>query len=475
MNKKFSLLATMLVAALGLSSCSSDELEDVNEVAYAQAEAGIKAKLAGQTRANKAPLKKPEIEKISYTWEYPVDIIKEFPEWETPQGVCKNFVYYSNGEPFDLVMLYSNGGYRHQLGIYWYDENGDCHEETFWNELDENSKTWYNANGQKSDIISRKSDDAGAYRIQLPKGTKFGFYQESYKQTSNNVWDIVTEAIRLDPPAGPTVPCPYKFYSESVKNWNYKFTQTGQLMTTELNGWTIVGFEDISLTYPSCDKDYNDCVFAINPIQATEADPTPSIVDGSVETNLSVAKDKDGNDKVKLSLHVRAITDVEIVIPIVDEALADDFAIVAKHDIEYTYSEKMVINNQTVTLNYSTTPEGYLKITTNGINKDVIEYCKNTYADGLTFECNLEYGKFDLKAQPTIKFTDNPTFYITSCVTNSPEANDIEVVWNDNTVIGVDELKFQTTGGSLEYDHKVYSPLSLEELGKLGWLTPKKG
>lgn len=472
MTKKFTFFATMLIAALGFNSCASDEQagDVADELAYAQAEAGIKTKLSAKTRANTTPLETPDIEKISYEWQYPVDIINEFPEFVTPEGVCKNFVYYSNGEPFDLVMLYSNGGYRHKLGIYWYDEDGDCHEKLFWNELDETYHTWYNANGSKSDVISRKSDNAGAYRIQLPKGTKFGFFQESHKQVANDVWELVTEGVRLDPPAGPVVPCPYKFYSESLKNWNYKFTNTGQLMTTELNGWSIVGFEDISLTYPSCDKDYNDCVFAINPIQATEPDPEPSVVDGSVETNLSVAKDKDGNDKVKLSLHVRAITDVEIVLPICDQALADDFNIVAKHDVEYVYSEEMVINDQTVKLNYSITPEGYLKITTKGVNADVIEYCKNTYADGLTFECNLEYGQFDLKAKPTIKFTSNPTFYITSCVTNSPEANDIEVVWDDDTVIGVDDLNFQTTGGTLDYDHKVYSPLDLDELQKRGWL-----
>lgn len=472
MTNKVKLFAAMMVAALGFSSCANDDVAEMQQAESASAEVAIKAKLGGKMHVNKAPAKDgPSIEKIPYTWENNVDIIKSFPEFVTPEGVYHNFVYYSNGEPFDLVMLYSNGGYRHRLGIYWYDEDGETHEQEFWNELkDETYNTWYNANGSKSDVISRKSDDASAYTVQLPAGTKFGFFIVSDKQTSNDVWEPVTEGVRLDPPAGPIVPCPYKFYSEYAKNWNYKFTQAGQAMTTEINGWTIVGFEDISLTWPSCDKDYNDCVFAINPAQPTEPDPEPSVVDGSVETNLSVSETKDGTDKVKLSVHVRAVTDVEIVLPIKDQALADDFNIVAKHDVEYKYAEDMEIAGQIVKLNYSLTPEGYLRITTEGINQQVLDYCKATYADGLTFECNLFYGKFDLESEPTITFTQKPTFYITSCVTNSDEATDIPVAWDDATVVEVDALDFTTNGGELEYDHQVYSPLDLEKLKELGWI-----
>lgn len=43
-------------------------------------------------------------------------------------------------------MLYSNGGYRHQMGIYWYDADGDCHEMDVWDEFEEMVKrptTWY--------------------------------------------------------------------------------------------------------------------------------------------------------------------------------------------------------------------------------------------------------------------------------------------------------------------------------------------
>lgn len=474
MMKKSIFTLAMLAAVFGFSSCSKDE--EVNggqnndtankEMALAKSEIASRLSRAGLLET--PPTVTPVINKESYHWDNAVDIINTFPEFKTPEGVYHNFVYYSTGEPFDIVMLYSNGGYRHKCGIYWYDENGDCHEQLFWNELDETSKTWYNANGSDSKILSRKSDEAGAYKVQLPKGTKFSFYQESYKATENG-WELVTEGVRLDPPAGPVVPCPYKFYTEYAKNWNYQFTKQGQAMTTVINGWTIVGFEDISLTWPSCDKDFNDCVFAINPAQPTEPDPEPEIVEGSVETNLSVSEENN-TAKVKLSVHVRAVTDVEIIIPVVDEVLADDFAIVAKHDIEYAYAQELNINGNIVKLNYSLTPENYLKITTSGINDEVIQYCKQTYADGLTFECNLFYGKFDPKATPSITFTKSPVFYITSCVTNSPEATDSEIKWLDTKAANIEALNFESTGGEFIYDHKVYSLYTTDELKEKGMM-----
>lgn len=483
MRKQLTIIAAAFLAAIGFNSCSSDyddektnggNSSDNNEtiiediVAERAAKSAIEARFTSVTSMSSAPLIGPTIKQVPYTWENDVDIIERFPEFVKPEGVYHNFVYYSTGEPFTVVMLYSNGGYRHRCGIYWYDEDGECHEQEFWNELDETFRTWYNANGSKTDIISRQSDQAGAYTIQLPKGTKFGFYQQSFWQSSNDVWDPVTIKATVDPKTGEQS-YPYKFYTEYVKNWNYPLTGEGQAMSTDINGWTIVGFEDVSLTYPSCDTDYNDCVFAINPVQNTNAAPEPEIIDGSVETNLSVSEEN-GEDKVKFSLHVRAVTDVEVIIPVVDEALADDFAIVAKHDKEYAYAEQLTIAGQPVTLSYSTTSEGYLKITTQGINQQVIDYCNSTYADGLTFECNLFFSKFYLQGSPTITFTHQPTFYITSCVTDSPEAEDIEVVWADKTAKNISALDFQTTGGALDYAHKVYSLYSEEELKKMGWI-----
>lgn len=468
---------TAAAAILPFAACTNDFEEmaepSPDEVAASVIE-NIGSRVSRSAKVKGDPAVGAEVTPISYTWTNPLAVLDIFPEFVTPQGIYDNFLFVSNGEPFDLVMLYSNGGYRHQMGIYWYDADGDCHEMDVWDEFEEMAKrpqTWYNANGAKSDVLSRLSDDAGAYRIQLPKGTKFGFYTHSLK--NDNERSEVVESVRLDPPAGPIVDCIYKFYSEAAKNWNYNLLNHDgnlacQAMCTNVDDWSLVGFEDISLTWPSCDKDFNDCVFALSPRQDIDGHPNTEKVDGSVETNLSVA-DKGTYDQVKLSMHVRANTDVKVVLPIADQVLADDFAIVAKHDIDFSYSEPIKIDDQTVELIYSLTDKGYLQIETKGITQEVLDYCNNHYADGLTFECNLGYGKFALVDKPTISFTNEPRFYLTTCVNNSPVAKDYEVEWPEaGAPIFVDPMV--VWGDALNYSRRYYSMSTLEALQALGWL-----
>lgn len=468
---------TAAAALVSFAACTSDLEDPANQTPENIAESvvdNIASRVNKCARIKGAPAETPQITKISYNWTSPLEVLDIFPEFVTPEGIYDNFLFVSNGEPFDLVMLYSNGGYRHQMGIYWYDEDGDCHEMDIWDEFEEMAKTpqtWYNANGAKSDILSRLSDEAGAYTIQLPKGTKFGFYNHSLKNDGKK--SEIVEGVRLDPPAGPIVDCIYKFYSEAEKNWNYNLLNNAgklacQAMCTNVDDWTLIGFEDISLTWPSCDKDFNDCVFAINPCQIIDGQPVTEKVEGSVETNLSVAG-KGSYDQVKLSMHVRANTDVKVVLPIADPILADDFAIVAKHDIEASYSEAIEIADQTVELVYSVTEKGYLQIETKGINQQVLDYCNNHYADGLTFECNLGYGKFALESAPTISFTNEPSYYVTSCVNNSPEATDYEVTWPEaGSPIFVDPMV--VWGEPLNYTRRYYSTSTLEDLQSKGWL-----
>lgn len=474
--KKYFYLLAVVTGMVTLASCTNDDLAEEaqateKEVQSEVLEAAIQTRARGAMKVKGTPAETPQVERISYKWEYSVDIFEHFPEFITPEGYYDNFLYVSNGEPFELVMLYSNGGYRHDMGLYWYDEDGDCHEKHLWQETDdEKARTWVNFNGTKNTerMISRVSDDAGAYRIQLPKGTKFGFYCHS---TLNG--NEVKEGIRTPLPYGPIVDYTYKFYTETQKNWSYmvaeydKYAENGktttQAMCTNINGWTIVGFEDMSITYPSCDRDYNDCVFAMNPCQPIDGEPVSEKVDGSVETNLSVA-DKGTYDQVKLSIHVRANTDVSVVLPIADPILADDFAIAAKHDIEASYSEPLTIAGKTVKLIYSITAEGYLKIETQGITQEILDYCNATYADGLTFECNLAYGKFNLEDTPTISFTKEPYVYVTTCANGIAEANDYEVIWKDTKQVATD-LPLDP-----KYIHRYYSGYTLEELKTLGFL-----
>lgn len=112
-----------------------------------------------------------------------------------------------------------------------------------------------------------------------------------------------------------------------------------------------------------------------------------------VEVNLSVNEPtKDDLLASHLSIHVRYATDVEVWLPIPKEYYCDkdDMAIVQKHEEELTVHGgpteiKYVIANQTVTLSVSFEDNG-IRITTNGINEEVIEYLWSTNKDGITFE-----------------------------------------------------------------------------------------
>lgn len=365
-------------------------------------------------------------ERETYAWESPLDIFEHFPEFKTPEGCYENFLFVSNGEPFDLVMLYSNGGYRHDMGIYWY-ENGECHEQPLWEETpDESNGYWVNFNGADSKgMISRVSDNAGAYKVQLPQGVRFGFYCHSTLYGN--------EVIRKVPltPGGPEVECKAKFYTEGNKNWTntlaeqQHMTLTTQAMTTNINGWTIVGFEDMDITWPSCDHDYNDCVFAINPQQHVDG----KAIDGSVEVNLSVNDKHETGDYIatKLSIHVRANTDVEVFIPVDKKyyCVADDMDISASHkDLDIVYNTvpqyvDMNIGGSTVKFTVTYEDNG-IRVTTNGINDNVIKYCQDTYKDGVTFEVwNYFTDALDrtqlkpMLDQSTVTFlTNQPSAYI---------------------------------------------------------------
>lgn len=147
-----------------------------------------------------------------------------------------------------------------------------------------------------------------------------------------------------------------------------------------------------------------------------------------VEVNLSVNDEKETGDYIatKLSIHVRDITDVEVFIPVSADYYcpADDMYIVALHDKEYVYNEltqqtQIEVAGQTVTLTVSF-ENGGIRVTTDGVNAEVIKYCRETYGDGITFEVWNYYKdnttRDELKPMldaSTITFLDKePDYYI---------------------------------------------------------------
>lgn len=175
---------------------------------------------------------------------------------------------------------------------------------------------------------------------------------------------------------------------------------------------------------------YSDWIIKITPANGiitppTSNDPvvTPQEIIDHVEINFEVEQHKDFV-ATHLSIHVRAVTDVEVFIPINAKFYceSDDTAIIQKHlDDLMVHNTVYDINGNDVILNITYIENGII-ITTNGVNNEIIEYLNEKYNDGITFEVwlyyNEELNRSELKDFlneniATVKFLDdNPSFYV---------------------------------------------------------------
>lgn len=157
----------------------------------------------------------------------------------------------------------------------------------------------------------------------------------------------------------------------------------------------------------------------------------PSVKNDEVEINLALDKKNDNLLESHLSIHVRSVTNVEVFIPVPAQyyCAADDMDIVLNHGGEFVhggpYRTEYDINGHIVSLNVEFENNG-IRIWTEGIDQEVIDYCWDTYKDGITFEIwnyfndpatSLPYISMeDLKAyldQATVRFIDkDPEQYI---------------------------------------------------------------
>lgn len=174
------------------------------------------------------------------------------------------------------------------------------------------------------------------------------------------------------------------------------------------------------------DGDYSDWVIKLIPAKKSQQEVNET--NGEVEVNLSVNDEHSTGDYIatKLSVHVRALTDVEVLIP-VDKAFyceADDMNISLSHrELNVVYNTEpqyveMQIGSTTVTFTVTYEDEG-IRITTDGVCKEAIDYCAEHYADGITFEVWNYFKNItreDLKGildQSTVTFLDNnPKVYV---------------------------------------------------------------
>ena len=205
---------------------------------------------------------------------------------------------------------------------------------------------------------------------------------------------------------------------------------------------------------------------------STDDETTTVNHDNEVEINLSL-NDSHSNytqeDLVsKLSIHVRYAGDVEVFIPVPRGYYceADDFNL--REGLLYVPGENQSfsfeINGNTVTLTVQM-EDGGIRVTTDGINQDVLDFCMENYGDGVNFEVFNYYGLYELDAEgnyvraedgniaretilellnnATVKFLDTPgpDYYINAFQANKEGEGD-----HDCTVSIVDEQ-------AATYDH----------------------
>lgn len=192
---------------------------------------------------------------------------------------------------------------------------------------------------------------------------------------------------------------------------------------------------------------YNDWVIKIVPGDGSEintdpVDPTDPEIDpydfystDHVEVNLSVNDKHEVGDWIhtKLSIHIRAVTDVEVFIPVKSEYYCDmdDMDIVISHQLDLLKyipqpsTETFAIENletgdiYEVSATVAFEANG-IRITTHGMTPELQEYLRKTYGDGLTFEI-WNYYNVEVVDRETLKpyldastvtFTSDPTLYV---------------------------------------------------------------
>lgn len=148
-----------------------------------------------------------------------------------------------------------------------------------------------------------------------------------------------------------------------------------------------------------------------------------------VEVNLH-GVDKNGEYlESHLSIHIRCATDVEIYIPMDMRYVceADDLDIVMKHEINHmAHNFEWTLKDSDLKVSISVVyEENGVRITTQGVNQDVIDWCRETCQDGITFEVWNYFNDLfpeELCAylnKATIRFLDKePEYYINAFTGN---------------------------------------------------------
>lgn len=435
LNKILSGLALAALIGTGVTSCSND----LNEPSYGNPGSNMLVETpkivaysgyhfwtgTGITRSSDTPRHtEAEVVKFAYA-EAPIDRESEtkkidafLPEQNVNlyEKVDDNFLYYAkDGDiTFELFPIVTHTSYNpNYLGVFYYDEFGQKHEVLVWEALNP-----YDLTRTDHSVYPAVTYSKGVH-VTIKKGYKFGFFWGGrYYPVDGNGWNDRET----------------KFYSISELNENSYVFENGNVnkehtskvhaITFEIDGHTYLGIEDWA------DFDFQDLVFSSDTSiptvddedilpddEETDEPEIPETPDGpevtppagdegsntpdndetaenfNDEVEINLALDKKNNEYLEshLSMHVRSATDIEVFIPVPAKYYceADDMNIVLdKADAIVhggPYTTELNVGGNTVYVNVAFL-EGGIRIWTDGINEAVIEYCRENFNDGITFE-----------------------------------------------------------------------------------------
>lgn len=279
-----------------------------------------------------------------FSKDYLVQYLEKQPEGKDAretEGLNINFTAIAGAQPVTVYPVYWNAGFYHEFGIHTYDENDmPTNEVVVWRNKDANSSAvqfrrnnstnWENPtshwSGATNSQLAINNDQtviaevrSKGFTINLPEGTRFGFFIKAYYKDKGIPSEPYNQANLM-----------HKWYSDGRFNSNNELGNDGQghaafwrnSWTEEKDGQTyhheqtFLGFEDCNVdpiwSYSGSsqgpasrfksDNDYNDLMFVLEPAPIIENHTKQEWI-LAVE-DLGTEDDYDFNDIVVSIAHV---------------------------------------------------------------------------------------------------------------------------------------------------------------------------
>ena len=268
-----------------------------------------------------------------------------------PDGVdnfALNFMFESDGNPIDVLPVYSNGRYDVTLGIFYYDTEATMHSYAIWNMAESG---WKLNNDRAAEVKTAASE---AVRVELPAGYKYGFYIVAKSLRENEVFKGYTYTNTYPTTA-------YTWADLNKENLGCEHSQKCanyyniHSATFSVNDETFIGFED----QENGDYDINDLIVRVTPTAKVISNPTkddvkapaaPAVVPEGADhlmhwssecgMDIEARFDGQGHDYLRIAVPTNGNQTCTIdLTPFNAYCAADDFRIVTKDDMEVLYVE----------------------------------------------------------------------------------------------------------------------------------------